>query len=50
MNLPWHDCNPFRSDLLFVTSSGSLSSRVSFHKVAADKARSIILLANKDDP
>lgn len=30
--------------------SGSLSSTRSFAKVAADKARSIVLLANKDDP
>jgi len=30
--------------------SGSLNSTRSFAKVAADKARSIVLLANKDDP
>uniref|UniRef100_A0A7I4B992 RCK N-terminal domain-containing protein n=1 Tax=Physcomitrium patens TaxID=3218 RepID=A0A7I4B992_PHYPA len=33
-----------------LTRCGSLSSTRSFSKVAADKARSIVLLANKDDP
>ncbi|KAG0625220.1 hypothetical protein M758_2G037400 [Ceratodon purpureus] len=33
-----------------LTRCGSLSSPRSFAKVAADKARAIVLLANKDDP